>query len=197
MGTKISEATLREILKGSESLPIVDTDLPKGRTTIDILKSYVKPDLSGYAEKTGAEFTGTIAAPIVAFMRESKGMMAAIQADSNNILFRTYNAGVDSITFQVQSSMPLKITEAGIWENNQLLENKYAKITDLDHLATKAEVQDKLDTSTYNQDKATFATKTELSAKVGGTGVTAIKVVSALPDPQEQGVLYIVTGEEA
>ena len=51
MGTKISEATLREILKGSESLPIVDTDLPKGRTTIDILKSYVQPDLSGYATK--------------------------------------------------------------------------------------------------------------------------------------------------
>ena len=44
MGTKISEATLREILKGSESLPIVDTDLPKGRTTIDILKNYVQPD---------------------------------------------------------------------------------------------------------------------------------------------------------
>lgn len=51
MGTKISEATLREILKGSENLPIVDTDLPKGRTTIDILKSYVQPDLSGYATK--------------------------------------------------------------------------------------------------------------------------------------------------
>ena len=162
MGTKISEATLREALKGSESLPIVDTDLPKGRTTIDILKEYVKPDMSGYAEKTGAEFTGTIAAPIVAFMRESKGMMAAIQADSNNILFRTYNAGVDSITFQVQNAVPLKLTEAGIWENNKLLENKYAQLTDLDNLATKTEVQAKLDTSTYTSDKATFALKSEI-----------------------------------
>ena len=196
-GTKISEATLRETLKGTENIPIVDTDLPKGKTTTADLKTYCTPDLSGYAKKTGAEFTGTIAAPIVAFMRESQGMMAAIQADSNNILFRTYNAGVDSITFQVQSSMPLKLTEAGIWENNQLLENKYALLTDLDDLATNTEVQAKLDTDTYNQDKATFATKTELSAKVGGTGVTAIKVVSALPDPQEEGVLYIVTGEEA
>lgn len=196
-GTKISDATLRSTLKGTEQLPIIDTDLPKGKTTTADLKTYCTPDLSGYAEKTGAEFTGTIAAPIVAFIRESKGMMAAIQADSNNILFRTYNAGVDSITFQVQSSMPLKLSEAGIWENNQLLENKYAKITDLDDLATKTEVQTKLDTNTYNQDKSTFATKTELSAKVGGTGVTAIKVVSALPDPQEDGVLYIVTGEEA
>lgn len=88
-GTKISDATLRSTLKGTESIPLVDTDLPKGRTTAANLKTYCAPDLSGYA------------------------------------------------------------------------------------------------------------TKTELSAKVGGTGVTAIKVVSALPDPQEQGVLYIVTGEEA
>lgn len=217
-GTKISEATLRSTLKGTESIPLVDTDLPKGRTTAANLKTYCAPDLSGYAEKTGAEFTGTIAAPIVAFMRESKGMMAAIQADSNNILFRTYNAGVDSMTFQVQSSMPLKITEAGIWENNQLLENKYAKITDLDHLATKTEVQDKLDTSAYNQDKATFATKTELStklntstynsdkesfatktelnAKVSGTGVTQIQVVTELPESPDASTLYIVTAAE-
>lgn len=154
-------------------------------------------EIGGKMDKAGGEFTGTIAAPIVAFMRESQGMMGAIQADSNNILFRTYNAGVDSITFQVQNSIPLKLTEAGIWENNQLLENKYAKITDLDQLATKNELQAKLDTDTYNSEKATFATKTELNAKVGGTGVTAIQVVSSLPDQQEDGVLYIVTGEEA
>ena len=118
--------------------------------------------MSGYAEKAGAEFTGTISAPIVAFMRESQGMMAAIQADSNNILFRTYNAGVDSITFQVQNSMPLKLTEGGIQENGIPLENKYALLTDLDDLATKTEVQAKLDTNTYNQDKATFALKSEI-----------------------------------
>lgn len=195
-GTKISDATLRSTLKGTESIPLVDTDLPKGKTTTADLKTYCTPDLSGYAQKTGAEFTGTIAAPIVAFMRESQGMMGAIQADSNNILFRTYNAGVDSITFQVQSSSPLKLTEAGIWENNQLLENKYAKITDLGQLATKAEVQDKLDTSSYNQDKATFATKTELNAKVSGTGVTQIQVVTELPESPDASTLYIVTAAE-
>lgn len=110
-GTKISDATLRSTLKGTESIPLVDTDLPKGRTTAADLKTYCAPDLSQYA--------------------------------------------------------------------------------------TKTDVQAKLDTNTYNKDKATFATKTELNAKVGGTGVTAIMVVSALPDPQEEGVLYIVTGEEA
>lgn len=41
------------------------------------------------------------------------------------------------------------------------------------------------------------ATKEELNAKVSGTGVSSIQVVTALPDVQEEGVLYIVTGEEA
>ena len=41
------------------------------------------------------------------------------------------------------------------------------------------------------------ATKEELNSKVSGTGVSSIQVVTALPDVQEEGVLYIVTGEEA
>lgn len=102
--------------------------------------------LADKADKTGAEFTGTIAAPIVAFMRESQGMMGAIQADSNNILFRTYNAGVKSITFQVQNTAALKLTEAGIWENNQLLENKYAQLSDLNDFATTEQLNTKQDT---------------------------------------------------
>ena len=51
-GTKINEATLRETLQGTESIPLVDTDLPKGRTTAAKLKEYVQPDLSEYAKKT-------------------------------------------------------------------------------------------------------------------------------------------------
>lgn len=223
-----------------------------------------KAELSSYATLEGAQFTGTIGAPIIAVVDNNDGMRAAIQSSNNDILFRTYNAGIDSMTFQVQNSTPLKITEAGIWENNTLLENKYAKLTDLNGFALKAELPSnvseltndagyitnsslasyatqeyvntqisnlvnsapealntldelaaalnddsnfattvtnqiaaKLDITTYTSDKETFALKTELSAKVGGTGVTSIKVVSALPDPQEEGVLYIVTGEEA
>ena len=51
-GTKINEATIRETLKGTENIPIVDTDLPKGRTTAAKLKEYVQSDLSEYAKKT-------------------------------------------------------------------------------------------------------------------------------------------------
>lgn len=137
------------------------TEIPSEYVT----NSELTEGLAGKADKTGAEFTGTIAAPIVAFMRESQGMMGAIQADSNNILFRTYNAGVNSITFQVQNTAALKLTEAGIWENNQLLENKYAQLSDLNDFATTAQLNNKVDVSTYTEDKATFATKAELNLK--------------------------------
>ena len=57
-GLKISEATLRSILKGSESLPIVDSDLPAGRTTIDNVKAFVQPDLTDYITTTELEQKG-------------------------------------------------------------------------------------------------------------------------------------------
>ena len=43
-----------------------------------------------------------------------------------------------------------------------------------------------------------YATKTELNAKVSGTGLTSIQVVTELPSEQQSGVLYIVqeSGEE-
>lgn len=46
-------------------------------------------------------------------------------------------------------------------------------------------------------DLSSYATKSEVNAKISGTGVSSIQVVTALPDVQEEGVLYIVTGEEA
>ena len=46
-------------------------------------------------------------------------------------------------------------------------------------------------------DLSSYATKSEVNAKVSGTGVSSIQVVATLPDVQEEGVLYIVTGEEA
>lgn len=44
-GTKISDATLRSTLKGTENIPITDKDLPKGRVSTDILKSWVRNGL--------------------------------------------------------------------------------------------------------------------------------------------------------
>ena len=47
-------------------------------------------------------------------------------------------------------------------------------------------------------DLSGYATETELNAKVSGTGLTSIQVVTELPSEQQSGVLYIVqeSGEE-
>lgn len=46
------------------------------------------------------------------------------------------------------------------------------------------------------QDLSGYATKTELNAKVSGTGLTSIQVVTELPETQADGVLYIVQESE-
>lgn len=59
-GTMINEATLRETLKGTENIPIVDTDLPKGRVTAEKLKEYVQPDKLKTAKTIdGKQFDGS------------------------------------------------------------------------------------------------------------------------------------------
>lgn len=171
---KISQLSKKDTVDGTEMIPVAEGG-ENYSITPEQIKDYAKPDLSGYAKKTGDEFTGPIGTTQLSITKGSQGAMAAILANANDIQFRTMNAGVSSMTFNVQSATPLKITESGILENGTLLENKYAKKNDLDN----------------------FATKEQLGGKVDGTGVTSIQVVSALPDPQEDGVLYIVTGEGA
>lgn len=59
-GTKINEANLRETLQGTESIPIVDTDLPNGRVTAEKLKRYVQPDKLPTARTIdGKQFDGS------------------------------------------------------------------------------------------------------------------------------------------
>lgn len=187
---KISEATLRTTLKGTENIPITDTDLPKGRTTAANLKTFVTPDLSGYAtnedldakaDVAGDEFTGPIGSPQVTITRPSEGAMAAILANSRDINFRTMNAGVDSMTFNVQYATPLKITEAGIYENNVLLEDKYAKIEDIPVVTGFIT---KTDADGYYQPKGEYATQDDVDAKqdtlVSGTNIKTINSQSLL-----------------
>lgn len=124
-GGGIEEAPSDGNLYGRKNQVWQEIDIP------DVSIYATKTELSSYATLTGAQFTGTIGAPIIAVVDNNDGMRAAIQSSKNDILFRTYNAGIDSMTFQVQNSTPLKITEAGIWENGMLLENKYAQHTDI------------------------------------------------------------------
>lgn len=159
-GTKISDATLRSTLKGTEQLPIVDTDLPKGKTTANDIKNFVQPDLSGYAKKTEIPST--------------EGFLSAEEAAE------TYQPKGNYLT-EVPGEY---VTET---EQQQALQD-YAK---------KTELGNKLDVSTYNSDKETFATKAELNDKVSGTGLTSIQVVTELPSEQQDGVLYIVQEQES
>lgn len=103
-------------------------------------------DLSSYAtevqldtkmDKAGGEFTGAVGVPNLAIMTGDKGAMVYLQSSSTEFQVRTANAGIASMTFTVQSSVPLKLTESGIMENGVYLENKYALLTDLDDLASK------------------------------------------------------------
>lgn len=90
-----------------------------------------KDELNGKANLDGAEFTGNVAVPDLSINDSSDGVMFNVSKQSRDILFRTMNAGIDSVSFQVQNAYPLKLTEAGIMENNQLLETKYAKVDDI------------------------------------------------------------------
>lgn len=65
-GTKINEATLRESLKGTENIPIVDTDLPKGRTTLANLKEYVKPESITVDRELNTESTNPVQNKVIA-----------------------------------------------------------------------------------------------------------------------------------
>ena len=147
-----------------------------------------KTELSSYATLEGAQFTGTIGAPMVAVVDNSDGMRAAIQSSNNDILFRTYNAGIDSMTFQVQNSTPLKITEAGIWENNTLLENKYAKLTDLDDLALKAELPSNVSELTNdagyitNSSLASYATQEYVNTQISNLVNSAPETLNTLDE---------------
>ena len=97
-GTKINEATLRGTLKGTENIPIVDADLPKGRVTAEKLKEYVQPDLSGYAERSEIPDVSGLA---------SKNELNAMREDVNLLLDAGYGMwyGVEWTVIQAASAV--------------------------------------------------------------------------------------------
>ena len=94
---------------------------------------------------------------------------------------------------QIETKVAALVSQAP--ETLDTLDELAAALGDDPNFATTvaSQIGTKLDTSTYNSEKANFATKSEVNAKVSGTGITGIEVVSALPGEPEQNVLYIVT----
>ena len=276
-GTKISEATLREQLKGTENIPIVDTDLPKGRTTVEKLKEYigaggVGEDVSGkeftidgeqVTAQAGAEvfnMGGTGKHNIAVGARShAEGIQTTAQGDyshaegagtaalgtsshaegQNNLATgesahaeggytKAYGSYSHAEGFYTEATFSGPAHAEGYYtkatNEAEHAEGKYNKSnssgttvtrhsigigTSVNDRKNAFEVMQNGDAYLYGAggydgtnpgDEGVKTVQTQLNeigGKVSGTGVTAIKVVSALPDPQEQGVLYIVTGEEA
>ena len=151
-GTKISEATLRSALQGTENLPIVDTDLAAGRTTINDIKDYVQPDLSNYLAKDNAtEFT-----PTGDYNPATKKYVD--DSIPNTSGFVTTESLESTLTEYAKTS---DIPDTSSFVTNTSLESAladYAKITDIpdtSDILTKTEAA-----STY-QEKVDYATTTE------------------------------------
>lgn len=228
---KISEATLRTTLKGTENIPITDTDLPKGKTTAANLKTFVTPDLSGYATiddipsvdgfitKTDADgyyqakgnYLTTVPAEYVTETElNSKGYatQASVNAKQDALVSGTNIKTINSQSLLGQGNIEITVEGGGITDapsDGKMYGRKDAQwsevvIPDTSDILTKTEAAStyqlkgeyltsipdeyvtdeelnskgyvitsqldaKLDTETYNSDKATFATKEELSSK--------------------------------
>ena len=141
-----------------------------------------KEELNAKANLDGANFTGGVVVPDLSINNSTKGVMFNVSNQSNDILFRTLNAGIDSVSFQVQNAYPLKLTEAGIMENNQLLENKYAKIDDIPTKVSDLENDSGFITNTEAsnsyQAKGDYATTAQLNSKqdtlISGTNIKTV-----------------------
>lgn len=141
-----------------------------------------KEELNAKANLDGANFTGGVVVPDLSINNSTKGVMFNVSNQSNDILFRTLNAGIDSVSFQVQNAYPLKLTEAGIMENNQLLENKYAKIDDIPTKVSDLENDSGFITNTEAsnsyQAKGDYATTEQVNSKqdtlISGTNIKTI-----------------------
>lgn len=168
-GTKISDATLRDTLKGTESIPLVDTDLPVGRTTMNGVKAFAS---SGMMTKSQADE-----------LYQPKGNYVT-QTDLESKDFATKDelgAKLDKSVYDTEKAEFATKTEL----NGKLDSATYE--TDKATFALKTELPSTAD----------FATKEELSTKLSGIGLTSIQVVEELPETPQDEVLYIVTGTEA
>lgn len=147
--------------------------------SVDTSKFATKEDLTAKADLTGAQFTGNLDARQMSLSHPTDGAMFSMLPNSRDITFRTLNAGIQSMTFQVQSEIPLKITEAGIWENGVLLENKYAQFTDIPTVPTKtSQLQNDSDFVTLENLNEKLATKQD--NLVSGTSIKTINGKSLL-----------------
>lgn len=171
------------------------------------------PDLSSYALKTELEDKADVT--VTTQLRNDVNNLSTSKADKNTTLsgYGINDAYTKTIVDEKLSSKAdssnvytKSETDSAINTKVSALVNQAPETMDtLDELAAALgddpnfattianQIGTKLDTSTYNSEKTNFATKSEVNAKVSGTGITSIQVVSALPGEPQSNVLYIVT----
>ena len=151
---------------------------------VDTSDLATKEELESKMDVEGGEFTGTVAVPTLALMYSSQGMMYQIQSAQRETTFRTMNAGQDTVNFMVQYSTPLKLTEAGIWENGMLLENKYALLGDIPTIPTNISTFTNDAGYITSDDLTGYVTTEQLKLKqdtlVSGTNIKTINGASIL-----------------
>lgn len=152
---KISQMTSAASLTGEELIPIVQSGSNKtttvqkvkeGLATVEQLNN--KVDKDGNKVLSEQNFTTTL-----------KNKLDGIEAQANKYEHPA-NHPASMITEDTTHRFVTDV-EKSTWNNKADAED----IPDVSNLATKQELSSKLDTSTYNSEKANFATKTELNAK--------------------------------
>lgn len=104
---------------------------------LDLSNYATKDDLNSYLPLEGGEVTGTLGTYVLVLSHSSLGALIQMMGTQNSFNVSTLNGGINQFQFTIQNSIPLKLTEAGvyvtgaIYENSVPLENIYAKLTDM------------------------------------------------------------------
>lgn len=149
---------------------------------VDTSDLATKEELESKMDVEGGEFTGTVAVPTLALMHSSQGMMYQIQSAQRETTFRTMNAGQDTVNFMVQYSTPLKLTEAGIWENGMLLENKYALLGDIPTIPTNISTFTNDAGYITNSSLASYATQEYVNTQISNLVNSAPEALNTLDE---------------
>lgn len=150
-----------------------------------------KTELEGYLPLSGGTLTG---GGYIEIPSESGG---SVYSELNNEHIYFNGDGDNSNSTLDPSSLDFYNTSGGTTSYGYKGVSLYGKTSnDLLHAGGGTISINDLKTQVA-PDLSSYATKSEVNTKINGTGVSSIQVVATLPDVQEEGILYIVTGEEA
>lgn len=153
---KISQMPSATSLEGTELIPIV-----QGGTNRTTTPNKLKEGLATVAQLGNkVDKDGNKVLSEENFTTELKNKLDGIEAEANKYEHPT-NHPASMITEDATHKF-VTDTEKATWNGKANAED----IPDVSGFATTAQLNNKLDTSTYNSDKATFATKSELGAKL-------------------------------